>query len=221
MADSEWLLPEMFKQRGYATAGFGKWHLGTRPVFTPMRHGFDEWMGIPYSNDNSKYHPTLAQQMPPLPLYDGERVAELDPDQALLTQRFTRRAVQFIERHAGQPFFLYLPHVMPHVPIFASEKFKGKSQAGLYGDVLQELDWSVGEILDALKRMKIDNDTLVIFISDNGPFLSYGEHAGSASPPAARRQANYFRRWRACTMPGALARARARRTRMRRALHGH
>ncbi len=182
VADSEWLLPEMFKQRGYATAGFGKWHLGTRPVFHPMRHGFDEWMGIPYSNDNSKYHPTLAQQMPPLPLYDGERVAELDPDQALLTQRFTRRAVQFIERHAGQPFFLYLPHVMPHVPIFASEKFKGKSQAGLYGDVLQELDWSVGEILDALKRMKIDNDTLVIFISDNGPFLSYGEHAGSASP---------------------------------------
>ncbi len=182
IASSEWLLPEMFKQRGYATAGIGKWHLGTRPQFHPLRHGFDEWFGIPYSNDNSKYHPTLADQMPPLPLYDGERIVEYDPDQSLFTKHFTARAVDFIERHAKQPFFLYLPHVMPHVPIFASKDFQGTSQAGLYGDVIQELDWSIGEVLATLQRLKLDDNTLVIFISDNGPFLSYGDHAGSAAP---------------------------------------
>ena len=182
MADEEWLLPEMLKDRGYATAGCGKWHLGTRMKFHPMRHGFDEWLGIPYSNDNSKYHPSLAAEMPPLPLYDGEKIIEHDPDQALFTSRFTQRAVQFIERNAARPFFLYLPHVMPHVPIFASEKFKGRTPLGLYGDVMEELDWSVGEVLDTLKRLKLDDRTLVVFISDNGPFLSYGEHAGSARP---------------------------------------
>ena len=182
MADEEWLLPEMLKDRGYATAGCGKWHLGTRLKFNPTRHGFDEWLGIPYSNDNSKYHPSLAAEMPPLPLYDGEKIIEHDPDQALFTSRFTQRAVQFIERNAARPFFLYLPHVMPHVPIFASEKFKGRTPLGLYGDVMEELDWSVGEVLDTLKRLKLDDRTLVVFISDNGPFLSYGEHAGSARP---------------------------------------
>jgi arylsulfatase A-like enzyme len=182
IADEEWLLPEMFKDLGYATAGIGKWHLGTRLKFHPLRHGFDEWLGIPYSNDNSKFHPSLAAEMPPLPLYDGQKVVELDPDQSQFTRRFTERAVGFIERNASRPFFLYLPHVMPHVPIFASEKFKGRSSAGLYGDVLEELDWSVGEILATLKRLRLDDRTLVIFISDNGPFLSYGEHAGSAKP---------------------------------------
>lgn len=182
VADEEWLLPEMLKERGYATAAVGKWHLGTRMKFNPTRHGFDEWLGIPYSNDNSKYHPSLAAEMPPLPLYDGEKIIEHDPDQALFTSRFTQRAVEFIERNAARPFFLYLPHVMPHVPIFASEKFKGRSALGLYGDVMEELDWSVGEVLSTLKRLKLDDRTLVIFISDNGPFLSYGEHAGSAKP---------------------------------------
>lgn len=182
MADEEWLLPEMFKERGYATAGMGKWHLGTRMKFHPVRHGFDEWLGIPYSNDNTKYHPSLAAEMPPLPLYDGEKIIEHDPDQSLFTRRFTDRAVQFIERNAERPFFLYMPHVMPHVPIFASEKFKGRSAAGLYGDVMEELDASVGEVLATLKRLKLDERTLVVFISDNGPFLSYGEHAGSATP---------------------------------------
>lgn len=180
--EDEWLLPELLRERGYATAGFGKWHLGTRPRFHPLRHGFDEWLGIPYSNDNTKYHPVLADQMPPLPLHDGEQVAELDPDQSQFTRRFTERAVRFIERNAAKPFFLYLPHVMPHVPIFTSDQFKGRSGAGLYGDVIQELDWSVGEILAALKRLQLDETTLVIFISDNGPFLSYGSHAGSARP---------------------------------------
>ena len=170
------------RERGYATAGMGKWHLGTRIKFHPLRHGFDEWLGIPYSNDNSKYHPSLAAEMPPLPFYDGEQIIELDPDQSQFTKRITERAVDFMERNAARPFFLYLPHVMPHVPIFASKKFQGCSEAGLYGDVIEELDWSVGEVLATLRRLKLDERTLVIFISDNGPFLSYGEHAGSATP---------------------------------------
>ncbi|XZE18615.1 sulfatase family protein [Pirellulaceae bacterium SH449] len=180
--EDEWLLPEMLKEKGYATAGIGKWHLGTRMKFHPMRHGFDEWLGIPYSNDNTKYHPSLAAEMPPLPFYDGEQIIELDPDQSQFTRRFTDRAVQFIERSRDKPFFLYIPHVMPHVPIFASEQFLGRSQLGLFGDVMEELDWSVGEVLATLERLKIAENTLVIFFSDNGPFLSYGEHAGSAAP---------------------------------------
>ena len=178
----EWLLPEMFKARGYATSGMGKWHLGTVARFGATRNGFDEWLGIPYSNDNSSYHPVLSAQMPPLPFYDGEEIVETDPDQSQFTKRFTERAVSFIERNAEGPFFLYMPHVMPHVPIFASESFAGRSEHGLYGDVIEELDWSVGEILATLERMGIDDKTLVIFFSDNGPWLSYGEHAGSATP---------------------------------------
>ena len=176
---SEWLLPEMLREQGYATAIFGKWHLGTAPQFNPLRHGFDEWLGIPYSNDNSRYHPVLASEMPPLPLYDGESVIEQDPDQSQFTKRFTERSVGFIRRNVNRPFFLYVPHVMPHVPIFASERFRGKSGVGLYGDVIQELDWSVGEILAELDRLQLSEKTLVLFCSDNGAWLSYGEHAGS------------------------------------------
>lgn len=178
----EFLLPEMCKARGYATAACGKWHLGTDLLFNPLHNGFDEFLGIPYSNDNSKYHPSLAQEMPPLPFYDGLKVIETDPDQSQFTRRFTERATSFIERHKDQPFLLYVPHVMPHVPIFASAAFRGKSSAGLYGDVVQELDESVGQILDTLKNCGIDQNTLVILFSDNGPFLSYGNHAGSARP---------------------------------------
>jgi arylsulfatase len=178
----ELLLSEMFQARGYATGAFGKWHLGTDLMFHPLHHGFNEFLGIPYSNDNSKFHPSLAQEMPPLPFYDGLKVIETDPDQSQFTRRFTERAVSFIESHQAQPFFLYLPHVMPHVPIFVSDAFRGKSGAGLYADVVEELDWSVGTILDALQRADIDQNTLVIFFSDNGPFLSYGNHAGSAKP---------------------------------------
>jgi len=177
----EVLLPEICKSRGYATAIFGKWHLGTLSEFGPLRNGFDEYLGIPYSNDNSKYHP-IIRDMPPLPLYDGEKVVETDPDQSQFTRRFTERAVRFIEANKGRPFFLYVPHVMPHVPIFASEKFRGRSRLGLYGDVVEEIDWSVGEILAALGKHGLDEKTLVIFTSDNGPFLSYGDHAGSAAP---------------------------------------
>lgn len=178
----EWLLPEMLRQRGYATAIFGKWHLGLSPHFSPLKNGFDEYFGIPYSNDNSKYHPTLAEVMPPLPLYDGDRVIETDPDQSQFTRRLTERAVDFIRRNSERPFFLYVPHVMPHVPIFASEAFRGRSSQGLYGDVLEELDWSVGQIVDAIDAAGLGENTLVIFSSDNGPFLSYGKHAGSAAP---------------------------------------
>ncbi|MFO1485140.1 MAG: sulfatase [Verrucomicrobiaceae bacterium] len=178
----ELLISEMCKTAGYATAAFGKWHLGTCPMFNPLHNGFDEFLGIPYSNDNSKYHPSLAKEMPPLPFYDGLKIIETDPDQSLFTRRFTERAVSFIERNKEQPFFLYVPHVMPHVPIFASDAFRGKSSTGLYGDVVEEIDWSVGQILDAIQRSGIDQNTLVILFSDNGPFLSYGNHAGSAKP---------------------------------------
>jgi arylsulfatase A-like enzyme len=178
----EWLLPEMLKDRGYATIILGKWHLGTVPEFAPLENGFDQFLGIPYSNDNTKYHPVLHATMPPLPLYDGREVIEQDPDQALFTKRFTERAVAFIEAEKDRPFFLYIPHVMPHVPIFASGSFEGTSARGLYGDVIEELDWSVGQVLAALEKHGLDEQTLVIFMSDNGPFLSYGEHAGSSGP---------------------------------------
>lgn len=177
----ETLLPELCKTKGYATALFGKWHLGTRPRFFPTRNGFDRWVGLPYSNDNGPLHPTI-KGIPSLPLFADNEKLEDDPDQSKFTQRFTRLAVEFIEANRDKPFFLYLPHVMPHVPIFASESFKGKSKRGLYGDVVQELDWSVGEILTALKKHDLDANTLVVFLSDNGPFLSYGTHAGTAGP---------------------------------------
>lgn len=177
----ETTLAELCKSRGYATAIFGKWHLGTKPMFNPLRHGFDEYLGIPYPNDNSKYHPT-ERNMPPLPLYEGDRVIESDPDQSQFTRRFTDRAVDFIARNRERPFFLYVPQVMPHVPIFASEKFRGKSGKGAYQDVIQELDASVGEIMTALRTHGLEQNTLVMVFSDNGPFLSYGSHAGSAAP---------------------------------------
>ena len=177
----EKLLSELLKTQGYATAIYGKWHLGHREPFLPTRRGFDQWFGIPYSNDNGPLHP-VTRGIPSLPLYENEQVAELDPDQSQFTRRITERAVKFITRHKDQPFFLYVPHIMPHVPIFASAKFKGTSGRGLYGDVVQELDWSVGEIMAALRKNGIDGRTLVVFTSDNGPFLSYGEHAGSAAP---------------------------------------
>ncbi len=177
----EVLLPELLRQRGYATAIFGKWHLGHRSEFSPLKHGFQEFRGIPYSNDNGPLHP-VVKSIPSLPWIDGEKTAELDPDQSQFTQRLTEHAIQFLERHREQPFFLYVPHVMPHVPIFASQKFKGRSARGLYGDAVEELDWSVGAIIGALKSLGLEDNTLVIFTSDNGPFLSYGEHAGTASP---------------------------------------
>jgi len=174
----EKLISELFKEQGYATAIYGKWHLGHREPFLPTRRGFDEWFGIPYSNDNGPLHP-VTRGIPSLPLYENEKIVELDPDQSQFTRRITERAVHFIERNKAKPFLLYVPHIMPHVPIFASAEFRGTSRRGLYGDVVRELDWSVGQIMAALRQYGLDERTLVVFTSDNGPFLSYGEHAGS------------------------------------------
>jgi arylsulfatase A-like enzyme len=173
-------LAEVLKPRGYATAIYGKWHLGHRPKFLPTRHGFDDYFGLPYSNDMWPKHPT--DKFPDLPLIEGEKVVETNPDQTKLTTWYTERAVKFIEKNKDRPFFLYVPHNMPHVPLHVSDKFKGKSKLGLYGDVIMEIDWSVGEILAALKKHNIDGQTLLIYTSDNGPWLSYGNHAGSAGP---------------------------------------
>lgn len=177
----EELLPELLQAKGYVTACFGKWHLGTLPEFFPTRNGFNEWAGLPYSNDNGPAHPTIPG-MPPLPWYEGDTVTETNPDQSQFTKRITQHAVDFIGRHKSKPFFLYLPHIMPHVPIAASPEFRGRSKAGLYGDAVEELDAAVGTLLDTLKSNHLDQNTIFIFLSDNGPFLSYGNHAGSAGP---------------------------------------
>lgn len=177
--DDEVLLPELLKKQGYATAIFGKWHLGHHPQFLPTRHGFDRYFGLPYSNDMWPLHPT-NKSFPPLPLIDGEKTIEHNPDQTQLTTWYTERAVRFIADNQDRPFFLYVPHNMPHVPLFVSDKFKGKTERGLFGDVIAEIDWSVGEILAAIKQYDLDEQTLVLFASDNGPWLSYGDHAGSA-----------------------------------------
>lgn len=187
----ELLMPEVFKKQGYATAIHGKWHLGTADLFHPLKNGFDEFWGIPYSNDNSKYHPSLASEMPPLPLYENEKVIETDPDQSLFTRRITEKSVSFIRRHKAKPFFLYVPHIMPHVPIFASDRFRGKSPHGLYADVVEELDWSVGMIIAAVEQAGLSENTLIIFMSDNGPFLSYGNHAGTAAPRREGKLTSY------------------------------
>jgi arylsulfatase A-like enzyme len=173
-------IAEVLKPRGYATAIYGKWHLGHHPQFLPTRHGFDDYFGLPYSNDMYPQHPSV--KFPALPLIQGENIITRNPDQTRLTTWYTERAVQFIDRSKDRPFFLYLAHNMPHVPLHVSDKFKGKSQRDLYGDVIMEIDWSVGEILRALQRNGLEDNTLVLFTSDNGPWLSYGEHAGSAGP---------------------------------------
>ena len=186
IADGEVTLAEVCKSKGYATAMVGKWHLGHHPPFLPVRHGFDSYLGLPYSNDMWPHHPEAKTgTYPPLPLVEGDKVidAEVTPDdQKTLTRRYTERAVKFIHDSRGKPFFLYFAHSFPHVPLFAGEKFVGSSRQGLYGDVVQEIDWSVGELLAALKATGADENTLVMFTSDNGPWLSYGNHAGTAGP---------------------------------------
>jgi arylsulfatase A-like enzyme len=185
ISDHEWTLAQVLKQRGYHTAIFGKWHLGYQRQFLPTHHGFDEYLGLPYSNDMGPRPGQSANDPranPPLPLIEGDQVIEKNPDISQLTTRYTDRAVKFINAHHSEPFFLYVPHTMPHVPLGVSSKFRGKSERGLYGDVIEEIDWSVGQILQALERHGLNERTLVIFTSDNGPWLSYGNHAGSAGP---------------------------------------
>ncbi len=196
----ETTLAEICKSKGYSTAIFGKWHLGHHPKFLPTQHGFDLYYGIPYSNDMWPLHPDFLaakkknpdtkSPWPALPMISASRDAgykiingDVQPaDQEQMTKLFTERAVQFIKENEKNPFFLYLPHPMVHVPLHASKEFQGKSGQGIFGDVVMEVDWSVGQILDAVESIGASENTLIVFTSDNGPWLSYGDHAGSAGP---------------------------------------
>lgn len=175
LAPEETTLPEMLKSRGYATACIGKWHLGDQPQHLPTRHGFDFYYGIPYSNDMQ----SKGRGDPPLPLVQQEKVIEAPAEQTTLTQRYTKQVVSFIEENQDKPFFVYLPHTFPHLPLFASGQFQGKSSNGRYGDAVEEIDWSTAQIMDCLKRLDLDDNTLVIFTSDNG---SNGRNGGSNAP---------------------------------------
>lgn len=189
----ETTIAEMLKPKGYHTAVYGKWHLGHLKEFLPLQNGFDEYFGLPYSNDmwpvdfdgvpiHLKDTTSNKMKYPVLPLIEGnEKVGEV-PDlngQDKLTTMYTERAVKFIDEHKKQPFFLYFPQSMVHIPLGVSDKFRGKSKQGLYGDVMMEVDWSVGEVMKALERNGLDKNTLVIFTSDNGPWLNFGNHAGT------------------------------------------
>ncbi len=182
-------LPELLKEQGYSTGMVGKWHLGHLPEHLPPHHGFDTYFGMPFSNDmmptpdapkgrekffeeNTEFWKT--------PLIRGTEVVEDHPDQRQLTRRYSEEAVKFIREKKTEPFFLYLAHSFPHVPLFASENFRGKSPAGIYGDVVEELDWSVGQILETLREEGLEQHTLVVFSSDNGPWLIFDDHGGSA-----------------------------------------
>jgi arylsulfatase A-like enzyme len=220
---SERTIAELLKIEGYATMCIGKWHLGDAIDFLPTRQGFDEYFGIPFSNDMWRYHPKMAPSEDEdslmhairtraaytgfagqgtfypedggfpndLPLMKNERVTETNPDQRFLTSRYTETALEFIEKNQQQPFFLYLAHAMPHVPLFVSPEFDGKSQRGLYGDAVMEIDWSVGQIMEKLHQLSIDTNTLIIFMSDNGPWLSYGIDGGSAGPLRDGKESEY------------------------------
>ena len=188
-------LAELLKQKGYAAGAFGKWHLGHLPQYLPTSQGFDTYFGIPYSNDmdkiggpayraevvkNPNYYPQIEHYN--VPLMRNEKIIERPADQNTITRRYTEEVIAFIKANKDRPFFAYLPHSMSHIPLFASQSFRGKSIRGLYGDVLAEIDWSVGQVLDALRELKLDKNTLVVFSSDNGPWLSFQTHGGSAGP---------------------------------------
>ncbi len=174
---------EVFKKAGYTTALFGKWHCGDQPDTRPHARGFDETCGLMYSNDMWKHHPENPEYWGKFPIqfWENGKVTIEDvsyKEQKQLTKWYTEHVVDFINSHKEKPFLLYVPHSMPHVPIFASEAFEGKSGKGLYADVLLELDWSVGQITKALKSNGLDDNTVVVFTSDNGPWVAYGNHAG-------------------------------------------
>ena len=179
-------LAEMLHQNGYATACYGKWHLGHLEPYLPENQGFEEYFGIPYSNDMtpdaSKNPNPYARRHPPLPLVEGTTTIETEPDQRYLTRRYTERAMEFIEDNSDKPFFLFLPYAAPHMPLFVSEEFENASGRGLYSDVLLEIDWSVGQIIDVLEEHEIDHSTAIFFTSDNGPWLVKGSGSGVAKP---------------------------------------
>ncbi|MCC6487180.1 MAG: sulfatase [Candidatus Hydrogenedentes bacterium] len=173
-------IAELLKAQGYATACVGKWHLGHQAAFLPTRHGFDYYYGIPYSND-----------MKPTPLMRMDEVIEEPAVQETLVERYTEEAVRFIREHKEQPFFVYLPHNMPHIPLHVSERFRGKSAGGLYGDVIESIDWGVGEILNTLDELGLSENTIVMYASDNGPWLTHGEEGGLATPLRSGKGTTY------------------------------
>ncbi len=193
---SEWTIAELLKQAGYATAAIGKWHLGHLPQYLPTAHGFDYYFGIPYSNDmdarpgfpnylrrarlDPRYLAPIQQFN--VPLMEGTRVVERPANQLTLTRRYTEKAIEFIREHRNEPFFVYLAHNMPHIPLYASEPWLGRSRRGLYGDVVEEIDAGVGRILAALRELGLQRRTLVVFTSDNGPWLPFATHGGAAGP---------------------------------------
>ena len=178
-------IAEILKERGYITACVGKWHLGDQPPFLPTRHGFHYHYGIPYSNDMNPENNGKERNFPPLPLLRGEKVIGEITDQSTITEDLTREALQFIRTNREKPFFLYMPHVMVHHPLHAGKQFKGKSGNGILGDAIEEIDWSVGEILKTLKQLQLDENTLVLFTSDNGPA------AGIATPLRGKKGSTF------------------------------
>ena len=189
---TEITLAEALREQGYATGIVGKWHLGHLPEFLPVRHGFDSWFGIPYSNDmdwqiapgaarrEAMFDPRIDYWH--VPLIRNEEEVERPADQHTVTRRYAEEAAAFIDAHQDEPFFLYLAHTMPHMPLFRSEAFTDRSVAGVYGDVIEEIDWTVGQVVGALDRLGLSSNTLVVFTSDNGPWTSFETHGGSAGP---------------------------------------
>ena len=192
--DSELTIAEMLRQRGYATGMVGKWHLGHLPQYLPTEHGFDRYFGIPYSNDMDRiagkpgrevfWKPDYKTWNVPLLSGTAGNVKEIERPtvQNTITRRYTEQATKYIRENAGKPFFLYLAHSLPHVPLFRDQPFVDHSLAGIYGDVIEEIDWSVGQVLEQIRTSGIDSKTLVVFTSDNGPWLTFGDHGGSAGP---------------------------------------
>jgi len=185
----------VLKQKNYATGAVGKWHLGHLPQFLPIAQGFDSYYGIPYSNDMDRiqgtenykegsedpffYPDTMNYDVP---LMQDDKVIERPANQNTITRRYTEKAIEYIKDNQEHPFFLYLAHSLPHIPLFASEQFRGKSIRGLYGDVLEEIDWGVGRVLQTIRDLDLDEKTIVVFTTDNGPWLAFKTHGGSAGP---------------------------------------
>ena len=204
LPQDEITIAEVLKQKDYATAAIGKWHLGHLPQHLPMTQGFDSYWGIPYSNDmdgvrgrpnyrenadDPNYYPDIKHYN--VPLMDGAKIIERPADQNTVTKRYNERAVDYIKANKDRPFFLYLAHTMVHIPLFVSEQFRGKSVRGLYGDTVEEIDWGVGMILDALRDDGLEKDTVVVFSSDNGPWLAFKTHGGSSGPLRAGKGTNF------------------------------
>ena len=197
LSANEHCIAELLKEQGYATIAIGKWHVGDQPEFLPTRHGFDEYFGLPYSNDMDGEAANRAkprgERHPPLPLVQNEQVIEtVTPDgQNRLTERYTDLAVKFIREHQASPFFLYLPHTAVHKPLHPGDRFRGKSPYGLYHDWVEEVDWSVGQVLDTVRELGLSDRTLVVFSSDNGPWLRHGTNDGNAGPLRGGKGSTY------------------------------